>query len=281
MPTTTRLPGSESAPAGTPGRAWLEAVIDIARRAGREILEVYGTDFETRTKADDSPLTQADLRAHRLILAGLEELEPRLPVLSEESSEIPWSERSSWQRYWLVDPLDGTKEFVSRNGEFTVNIALIDGHRPALGVVHIPVSDTTYSGIPGDGAWREANDRGRAAISVRRVARSPLRVVGSRSHGNPGLQQALDALGPHELRPAGSSIKLCLVADGSVDLYPRLGPTSEWDIAAGQAVVEAAGGQVVRLGDGQALRYNAQDGYLNPDFLAYGDPDCFRRWRRG
>ena len=179
-----------------------------------------------------------------------------------------------------MDPLDGTKEFVSRNGEFTVNIALIDGHRPVLGVVHIPVSDTTYSGIPGHGAWREANERGRAAISVRRIARSALRVVGSRSHGNPALQGALDALGAHELKAAGSSIKLCLVADGSVDLYPRLGPSSEWDIAAGQAVVEAAGGQVVRLGDGQALRYNAQEGYLNPDFLAYGDPDCFRRWPR-
>jgi 3'(2'), 5'-bisphosphate nucleotidase len=272
------LPGSDSVPSAAPDPAWLEAVIGIARRAGREILDVYGTDFETRTKADDSPLTQADLRAHRLIVAGLASLEPRLPVLSEESAEIPWSERQTWQRYWLVDPLDGTREFVSRNGEFTVNIALIERHRPVLGVVHIPVSDTTYSGIPGQGAWREANERGRAAIGVRRMARSPLRVVGSRSHGNPALQQALDALGAHELRPAGSSIKLCLVADGSVDLYPRLGPTSEWDIGAGQAVVEAAGGQVVRLSDGQALRYNAKEGYLNPDFLAYGDPDCFRRW---
>ena len=270
MPTTIRSPVSE----------WLEPVIDIARRAGREILDVYGTDFETSTKADDSPLTQADLRAHRLIVSGLAQLQSRLPVLSEESADIPWSERRSWERYWLVDPLDGTKEFVSRNGEFTVNIALIEAHRPVLGVVHIPVTDTTYSGIPGQGAWREANDRGRAGIAVRRLARRPLRVVGSRSHGNPALQQALDAFGPHELRPAGSSIKLCLVAEGSVDLYPRLGPTSEWDIAAGQAVVEAAGGQVVRLGDGQALRYNAQEGLLNPDFLAFGDPDCYRRWPR-
>jgi len=271
MPTTTRLPDSE----------WLEAVIDIARRAGREILDVYGTDFETSTKADDSPLTQADLRAHRLIVAGLARLTPRLPVLSEESADIAWDERRSWERYWLVDPLDGTKEFVSRNGEFTVNIALIEAHRPVLGVVHIPVTDTTYAGIPGKGAWREANDRGRAAIGVRHLARTPLRVVGSRSHGNPAMEQALDALGPHDLRSAGSSIKLCLVADGSVDLYPRLGPTSEWDIAAGQAVVEAAGGQVVRLGDGKPLRYNAQEGYLNPDFLAYGDPECYRRWPRG
>jgi 3'(2'), 5'-bisphosphate nucleotidase len=148
MPTTIRSPGSDL----------LDAVIDISRRAGREILDVYGTDFEARAKADDSPLTEADLRAHRLIVAALSGLEPRLPVLSEEAADIPYAERSRWERYWLVDPLDGTKEFVSRNGEFTVNIALIDAHRPVLGVVHIPVSDTTYSGIPGQGAWREAND---------------------------------------------------------------------------------------------------------------------------
>ena len=276
MPTTTPSPASEWLDA-----SWLGEVVSIARRAGREILDVYGTNFETRSKADDSPLTEADLRAHRLIVAALAALQPRLPVLSEESADIPWNERRDWQRYWLVDPLDGTKEFVSRNGEFTVNIALVDGHRPVLGVVHVPVSDTTYSGIPGQGAWREANDRARVSIGVRRLARSPLRVLGSRSHGSPALELALGALGPHELRPAGSSIKLCLIADGSADLYPRLGPTSEWDIAAGQAVVEAAGGQVVRLSDGQALCYNAQEGYLNPDFLAYGDPECFRRWPKG
>jgi 3'(2'), 5'-bisphosphate nucleotidase len=276
MPTTTRLPGSERRDA-----AWLDAVIDIARRAGREILDVYGTDFEATQKADASPLTQADLRAHRLIVDALGALQPVWPVLSEESAEIDFAQRSRWERYWLVDPLDGTKEFVSRNGEFTVNIALIDQHRPVLGVVHIPVVDTTYSGIPGMGAWREANDRGRLPIAVRRLARPPLRVVGSRSHGNPKMQQALEALGPHELKSAGSSIKLCMVAEGSADLYPRLGPTSEWDIAAGQAVIEAAGGQVVRLSDGTALRYNAKADLLNPEFLAYGDPECFRRWPRG
>jgi 3'(2'), 5'-bisphosphate nucleotidase len=263
-----------------PGSDLLDAVIDISRRAGREILDVYGTDFEARAKADNSPLTEADLRAHRLIVAALSALQPHLPVLSEESAEIPFSERSGWERYWLVDPLDGTKEFVSRNGEFTVNIALIEGHRPVMGVVHIPVSDTTYSGIPGQGAWREANDRGRLPIGVRRTSRPPLRVVGSRSHGNPALENALLALGPCELKSAGSSIKLCMVAEGSADLYPRLGPTSEWDIAAGQAVVEAAGGQVVRVSDGTALQYNVGESLLNPDFLAYGDPGCFRRWPR-
>jgi 3'(2'), 5'-bisphosphate nucleotidase len=270
MPTTTLSLASEL----------LEAVIEISRRAGREILDVYGTDFEARAKADNSPLTEADLRAHRLIAGELARLAPVLPVLSEEAADIPFAERSSWSRYWLVDPLDGTKEFVSRNGEFTVNIALIEGHRPVLGVVHIPVTDTTYSGIPGLGAWRSANDRPRAPIEVRRAIRPPLRVVGSRSHGDGRLTSVLAALGPYELKPAGSSIKLCLVADGSADLYPRLGPTSEWDIAAGQAVLEAAGGQVVRIADGHALPYNTRAELLNPDFLAYGDPDLYRRWPR-
>jgi 3'(2'), 5'-bisphosphate nucleotidase len=270
MPTTPTSPHSEL----------LDAVIGIARQAGHEILEVYGRDFQSTSKADSSPLTEADLRAHHLIVAALSKLTPDFPVLSEESAEVPFAQRGLWQRYWIVDPLDGTKEFVSRNGEFTVNIALIEGQRPVLGVVHIPVSDTTYSGIPGFGAFREANERNRVRIGVKKIASKPLRVLGSRSHGNQVLSKALDALGPHELRVAGSSIKLCLVADGSADLYPRLGPTSEWDIAAGQAVVEAAGGQVVRLSDGLALVYNKRETLLNPDFLAFGDPSCFRSWPR-
>jgi 3'(2'), 5'-bisphosphate nucleotidase len=276
MPTTTPSPGSEQ-PAG----ALLDAVKGIARRAGHAILEVYGTDFQARAKDDASPVTDADMAAHRLIVQELGRLTPPLPVLSEESAaETSADQRAGWSRYWLVDPLDGTKEFVARNGEFTVNIALIDQHRPVLGVVHIPVTDTTYSGLPGAGAWRESNERAPSPITARRIARPVLRVLGSRSHGAPRLAQALEALGPHELRAAGSSIKLCLVADGSADLYPRLGPTSEWDIAAGQAVVEAAGGQVVELGTGTPLRYNARPTLLNPDFLAYGDPECWRRWPR-
>jgi 3'(2'), 5'-bisphosphate nucleotidase len=276
MPTTTRWPDSEQ-----PSGELLAAVQDIARRAGREILEVYGRDFTASAKPDASPLTEADLAAHRLIVSNLAQLTPDLPVLSEESAaETSAEQRATWHRYWLVDPLDGTKEFVARNGEFTVNIALIDQGRPILGVVHIPVSDTTYAGIPGVGAWRETSTRPAAAISVRRLARPVLRVLGSRSHGAPQLAEKLVALGPHELVIAGSSIKLCLVADGSADLYPRLGPTSEWDIAAGQAIVEAAGGQVVEIGSGQALRYNSRATLINPDFLAYGDPDCWRRWPR-
>jgi 3'(2'), 5'-bisphosphate nucleotidase len=167
-----------------PDSELLEAVRGIARHAGRAILDVYGTDFEARAKADDSPLTEADLRAHRLILAELSRLTPALPVLSEESAhEISWEQRREWQRYGLVDPLDGTKEFIARNGEFTVNIALVEGSRAVLGVVHIPVSDTTYSGIPGAGAWRESGDRPAFPIAARRLALPPVRVLGSRSHG--------------------------------------------------------------------------------------------------
>jgi 3'(2'), 5'-bisphosphate nucleotidase len=253
----------------------------LARAAGREILSVYSTDFTAVSKDDCSPLTEADLHSHRTIIDGLTLLSPGTPVLSEESATLDYAQRSEWQRYWLVDPLDGTKEFISRNGEFTVNIALIVDQRPMLGVVHVPVSGTTYTGIVGQGAWREAPDTGRTAIQVRLPAASPLRVVGSRSHGNPALGAALDALGPHELRPAGSSLKLCLVAEGSADLYPRLGPTSEWDIAAGQAVVEAAGGRVVRLPDLSALRYNTKSDLLNPDFLACGDVTLLARWPHG
>lgn len=260
----------------------LESITKVAREAGDLILQVYATDFAVRGKDDASPVTEADERAEALILRGLASLAPEIPVVAEESvaaGRVPDIAGPSG-RFWLVDPLDGTKEFISRNGEFTVNIALIEAHRPVLGVVHIPVTDTTYSGIPGVGAWRAANDRPRAPISVRRAVRPPLRVVGSRSHGV-ALDSMLAALGPCELKPAGSSIKLCLIADGSADLYPRLGPTSEWDIAAGQAVVEAAGGQVVRIADGRALQYNTRAQLLNPDFLAYGDPDIYRRWPRG
>lgn len=263
-------------PSGLPGM--IEA---LARAAGREILAVYASDFTAVSKVDSSPLTEADLRSHRTIVEGLALLSPGTPVLSEESAALDYAQRSGWQRYWLVDPLDGTKEFISRNGEFTVNIALIEDQRPVLGVVHVPVPGTTYTGVVGEGAWRESPDKGREVIHVRSPASSPLRVVGSRSHGNPALGAALDALGPHELRPAGSSLKLCLVADGSADLYPRLGPTSEWDIAAGQAVVEAAGGRVVRLPDLSALRYNTKADLLNPDFIACGDASLLARWPRG
>ena len=255
-----------------------ETVVDLARRAGREILDVYGTDFVADAKADASPITEADLRAHRLIVRELAALDPALPVLSEESVDESAAARRGWSRYWLVDPLDGTKEFVSRNGEFTVNIALIDAGRPAFGVVHVPVTGRSYWGATGVGAWHDSETEPRRALTVRTPAAQPLHVVGSRSHGNPQLAQRLERLGPHVLHAVGSSIKLCLVAEGKADLYPRLGPTSEWDIAAGHAVVEAAGGQVLSLVDGAPLRYNQRETLLNPDFVAGGDPALLARF---
>lgn len=252
--------------------ALLERVVAIARRAGEEILEVYASqDAGASTKADNSPLTLADLRAHRVIVEALQALTPEIPVLSEESAEVlPYEERSRWSRYWLVDPLDGTKEFLSRNGEFTVNIALIEGHAPALGVVHVPVRETTYSGLPGVGAWRRRGEEVAEPIHVQASAASPVRVVGSKSHRGDSLDSFLAHLGPHELLPVGSSLKFCLVAEGEADVYPRLGPTSEWDTAAAQAVVCAAGGAVVTL-DGAPLTYNAKSEILNPHFLVYAD----------
>jgi 3'(2'), 5'-bisphosphate nucleotidase len=251
-------------------RDLLDAVLDISRRAGEAILEVYGTDFSVEAKADRSPLTEADLRAHRVIVEGLAALTPDLPVLSEESASVPYRTREGWGRYWLVDPLDGTKEFVSRNGEFTVNIALIEGHAPDLGVVYAPVKEVAYLGGVRLGAWRIERDRAREPIAVQRSLRRPTRVVGSRSHAGESLQRFLANLGECELVSMGSSLKLCLVADGTADIYPRLGPTSEWDTAAAQAVVEGAGGRVTdtRL---ERLRYNAKPELLNPHFLVFGD----------
>ncbi|HEY9183074.1 MAG TPA: 3'(2'),5'-bisphosphate nucleotidase CysQ [Gammaproteobacteria bacterium] len=251
-------------------RRLLTAVCDIARTAGHAILEVYRTDFAVARKSDDSPLTEADRAAHEIIVRGLARLGDT-PVLSEESAPEDHATRRSWSRYWLVDPLDGTKEFLKRNGEFTVNIALVDDHRAVLGVVYAPVLDRSYFGAVDLGAWREEAGRAAHAISVEQTARSPLRVVGSRSHPAPELAGYLAGLGPYEITDMGSSLKICLVAEGAADLYPRFGPTSEWDTAAAQAILESAGGRMIDK-TGRPLRYNSKDDLLNPHFLAFGDP---------
>ena len=248
----------------------LERIVDIAEKAGKAIMEVYARDFDIVEKDDKSPLTEADLAAHRLIVDELSKLEPRLPILSEESASIPYEERSRWLRYWLVDPLDGTREFIKRNGEFTVNIALIESGRPSCGVVHVPVSETSYFGCVDKGARKREKDGPTEPIHVARQRRHPLIVAGSRSHAGDSLKQFLEKAGPHEIMSMGSSLKLCLVAEGRADIYPRLGPTSEWDTAAAQAVVEAAGGVVTDL-DMKPLRYNRKDSLLNPYFLVFGD----------
>lgn len=253
----------------------LEPVVSLAAEAGCAILEVYATDFDVQAKDDQSPLTQADMASHRIIVAGLHELTPDVPVISEESGLPDFVERSRWNPYWLVDPLDGTKEFVKKNGEFTVNIALIEDHRPVLGVVHVPVRHTTYSGCRGVGAELRANGGEPRPIGVARESATPVRVVGSRSHLGSSLDQFLQNLGDFEMHPTGSSLKFCLVAEGKADVYPRLGPTSEWDTAAAQAVVEQAGGVVLEL-DGRPLSYNNKADILNPFFLVAGPMD--RDW---
>lgn len=253
----------------------LEQLVDISRRAGDAILEWYEGDMGITQKADDSPLTKADLASHEVINAELTRLWPDIPVLSEESADIPWETRKHWQQYWLVDPLDGTKEFINRNGEFTVNIALIRDHKPVMGVVYVPVTDVCYFGARGLGAWRQQGAVDATAIDVRRPAAEPAIIVGSRSHANPELASQLNQLGPHELTSMGSSLKFCRVAEGLADFYPRLGPTCEWDTGAAQAVVEAAGGQVVKT-DGSPLAYNSKEVYLNPHFFVFGDPE--REW---
>ncbi len=253
----------------------IEPVTSLARKAGDAILEVYATDFAVQSKDDASPLTQADLASHRTIMAGLAELTPGVPVISEESGLPPFAERSLWTEYWLVDPLDGTKEFVKRNGEFTVNIALIRETRPVFGVVHVPVSGKTYVGCEGYGASLRDGAGEPESIHVRRTSGSRPRIVGSRSHRSSKLDQFLAAAGETEMVPMGSSLKFCVVAEGGADVYPRLGPTSEWDTAAAQAVVEQAGGRVLKT-DGTALDYNNKDDILNPWFVVIGSTD--RDW---
>jgi 3'(2'), 5'-bisphosphate nucleotidase len=259
--------------------ALLPSVLELARAAGREIMEVYSRDFRVDEKVDRSPLTDADLRSQKIILAGLSQLAPGVPILAEEAeaASVPFEERSHWGQYWLVDPLDGTREFVSRNPEFTVNIALVRDHRPVLGVVHVPAQTLDYYASEGAGAFRRAATQSPQPIRALPKAANPVRVVGSKSHRGDSLDGLLARLGPHELKPVGSSLKLCLVAEGSADFYPRLGPTMEWDIAAAQAVLECAGGRVTDL-DGQPLRYNTRPSLVNPHFIAYADAS--RDWLR-
>ncbi|PLR33425.1 3'(2'),5'-bisphosphate nucleotidase CysQ [Chimaeribacter coloradensis] len=240
----------------------LEHICQLARDAGAAIMDVYDghTPLGVETKSDDSPVTAADLAAHQVIKRGLTALTPEIPLVSEEDPPA-WETRRHWSRYWLVDPLDGTKEFIKRNGDFTVNIALIENGVPVLGVVYVPVTGVMYSAADGK-AWKEEGGR-REQITVR-DARPPLVVV-SRSHGSQELQDYLAQLGEHQTVAVGSSLKFCLVAEGKAQLYPRFGPTSIWDTAAGHAVALAAGAQVHDW-QGQTLSYTPRESFLNPGF---------------
>ncbi len=244
----------------------------IARAAGDAIMAVYRSDFAVQTKADASPLTAADLAAQNVILGRLSRLDPPLPVVSEEAAALAWSERRQWTRYWLVDPLDGTREFVKRNGEFTVNIALIDQHQPVLGVVLAPVTGDLYVAERGRGAWLQRQAGGVwQPLQARALAQPPV-LAGSRSHGS--LERGLldKLLGVvHQRVALGSSLKFCLIARGDADVYLRLGPTSEWDTAAAQCVLQEAGGAVLDL-HGRPFTYNRSESLLNPEFIAVGDP---------
>lgn len=255
-----------------------QALLHGVEEAGHQVLILYQQGFTVETKADKSPLTEADLLAHRMLTGLLQDITPGVPVLSEESGMVPYETRRSWQRYWLVDPIDGTKEFISKNGEFTLNVALIEDGLPVFGMVHAPVRATIWWGHQGKGAWKRQGDCNEA-IHVRALPdpeQSPWKVVGSRSHGAAAFQMFRSRLPRHECVTMGSSLKLCLIAEGEADLYPRLGPTSEWDTAAAHAVVMAAGGEVFDAVTLEPLRYNRQASVLNPHFMVCGQYD--ERW---
>jgi 3'(2'), 5'-bisphosphate nucleotidase len=248
---------------------------DLARRAGAAILEVYADDFEVEEKPDHSPLTVADKRSHAIIVEALQDRFPQIPVLSEEGKDIPFAVRRSWSLFWLVDPLDGTKEFVKRNGEFTVNIALVDGDQPLLGVIYLPVTESLYLADTRVGCREIAEGRERPLHIEEPAAGAPVRVVTSRSHPSPDLNRLLALLPNHQTLVRGSAAKFCAIAAGEADFYPRLGPPSEWDPAAGQAIVTAAGG-VMLDPQGNAFRYNKTD-LLNGRFFVAPSRDWLER----
>ena len=253
-------------------RLCLECV-NIARDAGKAILEIYNAGFNIEEKDDKSPLTEADLASHKLILQRLKQLTPQIPVLSEESARLPFEERANWETYWLVDPLDGTREFIKRNGEFTVNIALIHQHRSIIGVINVPVLGIDYYAWEGGGAYKVENNKAARKIAVKKLdqsGNSKLTVAGSRSHGSEMMNEYLQKLGDVDMISMGSSLKFCLVAEGEADLYPRLGLTSEWDTAAAHCIVIQAGGYITKT-DMSPLEYNTKDSLLNPFFFVFGD----------
>jgi len=246
-----------------------DTAIEAAIEAGQAILEIYHSgDFDVTTKGDDSPLTKADLASHDVIMRHLEPT--GIPVLSEEGRDMPFAERSAWSELWIVDPIDGTKEFIKRNGEFTVNIALIENLSPTMGVVFAPALDTSYAANGPGTAVRRIGKQTPQSIAARRIPDQSVIATASRSHGDKDKMQALlkdFAIG--DVVVSGSSVKFCIVACGEADIYPRYGPTCEWDIAAGHAVLNAAGGSVCTL-DGNDMRYGKPK-FLNPEFIAYGN----------
>jgi 3'(2'), 5'-bisphosphate nucleotidase len=255
----------------------IDGIVTLAEQAGEEILRHYQSDAPVRLKDDRSPLTVADEASHECIVAGLADLDPDIPIVSEEGAIAPWPERKAWERFWLVDPLDGTKEFINRNGEFTVNIALIEQGRPTMGVVLAPALQLCFSATAGGGAWRRNGSGEPVAIRVSgRSATDPLVVAESRSHPSAELETYLEDLTVADRVQAGSSLKFCWVADGTADVYPRLGPTMEWDVAAGHCVAAEAGASVL------GLRYNGPELRNGPFVIGpEGLPDPATAGRKG
>lgn len=246
----------------------LNRILLLARAAGQAILDIYAqADAGVEQKADCSPLTQADRAAHQCIQCGLTDI--GLPILSEEGRTIPWAERQHWERFWLVDPLDGTREFLKRNGEFTVNIALIAAQQPVWGVIYVPVQDILYWGGPGLGAFCQQGNTPPVVLQTQSkpLNSSGIRVVASRSHLNAETEAFIQGLIEPQLVSMGSSLKFMLLAEGRADVYPRFAPTMEWDTAAADAILRAAGGQVIQADSGEPLRYNKEN-LVNPWFLA-------------
>lgn len=255
-------------PADIDGR--LQLAIDIAKRAGARILELFITEISVTHKADETPLTTADLAANKIIIDGLNAHDPGVPVITEESCAIPLDERGSWGTYWLVDPLDGTREFIKQNGEFSVNIALIHDGAPILGVVHAPVLDITYWASRGQGAWKQVGNNNPRKINVRTAPKDRVTVaLGWTTQTSDKLRHFLQQLGEHNELKMGGALKSCLVAEGRADIYACLGPTGEWDTGAAQCIVEEAGGQITDT-QMRELRYNTRDSMLNPDFFVFG-----------
>lgn len=251
----------------------LSSVMDISWHAGKEIMKIYEQDqIEVENKSDSSPLTEADRASHRVIVSRLSQLTPHIPILSEEGKDIDYAERRNWELFWLVDPLDGTKEFIKRNGDFTVNIALIQGGYPVLGVIHVPVWNTTYASDQQTGAIK-IDEQGRSFKLATSRPAERVAIVESRSHPSLELEAFLEQLQKSYARmdriQRGSSLKFCAVAEGSAHYYPRLGPTMEWDTAAGQAIVEAAGGSVVTM-EGTRFVYNKRS-LKNDSFIVKYD----------
>lgn len=250
-------------------------IVEVAKAAGIEIMQIYNTaaSVDVEHKQDDSPLTAADLASHRLIVDALQILTPNYPILSEESTASDFTERSQWSTYWLIDPLDGTREFIKHNGEFSVLIALIHQHQPVLGVVHAPALQKTWYASLGNGAYKQMAEDTPEAIHTRELGEVAT-IVGSRSHAGDSLVKFLQEFAHYELISMGSILKACLIAEGTADFYPRLGLTSEWDTAAAQIIVEEAGGSVCDF-NGQALKYNTKESLLNPHFIVSGSTNYF------